>query len=165
VKTNGRLVLAAEKGSLIGGLCRARKGIDVAVLGSENFAKTEVSFGQDYLVADQIEAEEREIEKLKALILQTARTMADLEKAGAGLDRIRQDKVKMLRLLEKRTHRIFDLREKFEVHVESEVRVRGTVFPGVILESHNRFFEVRSKKAKVAFSFDQQLGRIIERPL
>jgi uncharacterized protein len=165
VKTNGRLVLSSEKGSLIGGLCRARKGIDVAVLGSENFTKTEVSFGQDYLVADQIEAEEREIEKLKTLILQSDRTMADLEKAGAGLDRIRQDKVKLLRLLEKRTHRVFDLREKFEAHVPSEVRVRGIVYPGVIIESHNRFYEVRSKKAKVAFSFDQALGRIIEKPL
>jgi Predicted polymerase, most proteins contain PALM domain, HD hydrolase domain and Zn-ribbon domain len=165
VKTNGRLVVLGEKGSLIGGLCRARKGVDVAVLGSENFAKTEISFGQDYLVADQIEAEEREIEKLKALILQSDRTMADLEKAGAGLDRIRQDKVKLLKLLEKRTHRVFDLREKFETHVASEVRVRGTVYPGVILESHNRFYEVRSKKTKVVFSFDQALGRVVERPL
>ena len=165
VKTNGRLLVGAEKGSLIGGLCRARKGVDVAVLGSENFAKTEVSFGQDYLVADQIDAEEREIEKLKTLILQADRTMADLEKAGAGLDRIRQDKVKMLKLLEKRTIRVFNLRERFEAHIASEVRVRGTVFPGVILESHNRFFEVRSKKTKVVFSFDQQLGRIIEKPL
>jgi uncharacterized protein (DUF342 family) len=165
VKTNGRLVVAGERGSLIGGLCRARKGIDVGSLGSENYAKTEVSFGQDYLIADQIEAEEREIEKLKTLILQSDRTMSDLEKAGAGLDRIRQDKVKLIKLLEKRTHRLFDLREKFETHVASEVRVRGTVFPGVILESHNRFYEVRSKKTKVSFSFDLQLGRIVEKPL
>jgi uncharacterized protein (DUF342 family) len=165
VKTNGRLVVSGEKGSLIGGLCRARKGVDVAVLGSENYAKTEISFGQDYLIADQIEAEEREIEKLKGLILQADRTMADLEKAGAGLDLIRQDKVKMLKLLEKRTHRLFDLREKFEAHVASEVRVRGTVFPGVILESHNRFYEVRAKRTKVVFSFDQALGRVIEKPL
>jgi uncharacterized protein len=165
VKTNGKLVVSGEKGSLIGGLCRARKGVDVAVLGSENYAKTEISFGQDYLVADQIEAEEREIEKLKGLILQSDRTMGELERAGAGLDLIRQDKVKMLKLLEKRTHRIFDLREKFEAHVASEVRVRGTVFPGVILESHNRFYEVRAKKTKVVFSFDQALGRVIEKPL
>jgi uncharacterized protein (DUF342 family) len=165
VKTNGRLFLSGEKGALIGGLCKARKGIDVAVLGSENYAKTEVSFGQDYLVADQIDAEEREIERLKALILQAGRTMEDLEKAGAGLDRARQDKVKLMKLLEKRTIRIFDLREKFESHVASEVRVRGVAYPGVILESHNRFFEIRSKKTKVAFSFDPGLGRIVERPL
>jgi uncharacterized protein (DUF342 family) len=165
VKTNGRLIIAAEKGSLIGGLCKARKGIDVAMLGSETFTKTEVSFGQDYLVADQIDAEEREISKLNTLILQTDRTMADLEKAGAGLDRIRQDKAKLLRLLEKRTIRVFGMREKFEAHVASELRIRGTVFPGVILESHNRFFEVRSRKTRVVFSFDKELGQIIERPL
>ena len=165
VKTNGRLVLASERGALIGGLCRARKGIDVTILGSENYAKTEISFGQDYLVADQIEAEEREIDRLKGLILQADRNMSDLERAGAGLDRVRQDKVKLVKLLEKRTLRVFDLRERFEEHVPSEVRVRGTVFPGVILESHNRFYEVRSRKTKVVFAFDPKVGRIIERPL
>ena len=167
VKTNGRLVLVSDKGTLIGGLCRARKGIDVSSLGSENGVKTEVSFGQDYLVADQIDAEEREIGRLKNLILQSDRTMAELDLAGgsAGLDQIRQDKVKLMKLLEKRTVRLFDLREKFEGHVASEVRVRGTVHPGVILESHNRFFEVRSRRKMVAFSFDPSSGRIVERPL
>jgi hypothetical protein len=165
VKTNGKLILSGEKGALIGGLCKARKGIDVAVLGSENFAKTEVSFGQDYLIADQIEAEEREIEKLKALILQIDGTMSKLEKTGAGLDQARQEKVKFVKLLEKRTMRLFDLREKFEAHFESEIRVRGVAYPGVILESHNRFFEIRSKKTKVSYSFDPGLGRIVERPL
>jgi uncharacterized protein (DUF342 family) len=165
VKTNGRLIIAAGKGPLVGGLCRARKGIDVEVLGSENFTKTEVSFGQDYLVADQIDAEEREIAKLNALIARTDRTMADLEKAGAGLDRIRQDKVKMLKILEKRTIRVFGMREKFEAYFASEIKIRGIVFPGVILESHNRFLEIRSKKTHVVFSFDQQSGQITERPL
>ncbi|HRY54429.1 MAG TPA: FapA family protein [Spirochaetia bacterium] len=168
VKTNGRLIVTADKGALIGGLVRARKGIDVCVLGSENCAKTEVSFGQDYLVADQIEAEEREIERVKGLILQADRTMASLEGVlgdSAGLDRVRQDKVKLMKLLEKRTVRLFDLREKFEEHVASEVRVRGVVHPGVILESHNRFFEVKSRRSQVAFSFDPRAGRIVERPL
>jgi uncharacterized protein len=61
--------------------------------------------------------------------------------------------------------RVFDLREKFEAHVASEVRVRGIVYPGVMLESHNRFFEVRSRRTQVAFSFDPKVGRIVERPL
>jgi len=165
VKTNGRLVLLSERGALIGGLCRARKGVEVTTLGSENYTKTEISFGQDYLVADQIDVEEREIERLKALILQTDRGMAELGRAGAGLDRARQDKVKLVKLLEKRTLRVFDLRERFEEHIPSEVRVKGTVFPGVILESHNRFYEVRSRKTKVVFAFDPRAGRIVERPL
>jgi len=165
VKTNGKLSLGGAKGNLVGGLIRARKGVEVEALGSENGVKTEVAFGQDYLVADMIENEEREIEKVKTAILQSDRVMAELERAGASLDQIRQDKVKLLKLLEKRSVRLFDFREKFEQHFPAEVRVRGTVFPGVILESHNRFFEVRSRKTGVIFSFDPSNGRITERPL
>jgi hypothetical protein len=165
VKTNGRLALVGSKGSLVGGLIRARKGVEVETLGSENGVKTEVTFGQDYLMADMIETEEREIEKVKTAILQADRVMSELERAGAGLDQIRQDKVKLLRLLEKRTMRVFDFREKFEEHFPSEIRVRGVVYPGVILESHNRFFEVSSRRSGVIFSFDPSVGRILERPI
>ena len=165
VKTNGKLLLQGERGALIGGLCRVRKGAEIQTLGSENGAKTQISFGQDYLIMDAIEAEEREIEKVKAMILQADRSMRQLEAEGASLDKIRQDKVKLIKLLEKRSLRIFEMREKFEEHFPAEIHVRGTVYPGVIIESHNRYHEVRQKKQKVAFSFDQQLGRIVDRPL
>ena len=166
VKTNGRLLVGGQGGALTGGLCRARKGVDAASIGSERGVKTEISFGQDYLVADMIEAEEREIEKIKALVVKADRDMAEATRTGAGLDQARQDKVKLMKLLEKRSIRLFDLREKFEEHFQAaEVRVRGTVYPGVILESHNRFYEVRSRKSGVVFTFDQQQGRITERQL
>jgi uncharacterized protein (DUF342 family) len=166
VKTNGRLFVTGDKGALVGGICRARKGLDATTLGSSNGIKTEVSFGQDYLMADMIEAEEGEIEKLKLHIVQSDRAMAEAESSGSGLDQVRQDKVKLIKLLEKRSLRLFDLREKYEEHfAASEVRIRGTVYPGVILESHNRFFEVRSKRTNVSFAFDPQQGRIVERQL
>jgi len=165
-KTNGRLIVGSERGSLVGGLSRARKGVEASILGSENGIKTEISFGQDYLVADMIEAEEKEIEKLKLLIVQSDRAMAEAQRIGTGLDQSRQDKVKLVKLLERRSIRLFDLREKFEEHFPaSEVKVRGMVYPGVILESHNRFYEVRSRKSNVVFTFDQQQGRIVERQL
>ncbi|MFH2115210.1 MAG: flagellar assembly protein A, partial [Spirochaetota bacterium] len=93
VKTNGKLVLQGERGALIGGLCRVRKGAEIQTLGSENGARTQISFGQDYLIMDAIEAEEREIEKVKAMILQADRNMRQLESDGANLDKIRQDKL------------------------------------------------------------------------
>lgn len=165
IKTNGQLRLMGEKGHLVGGLCRARKGVELQNLGSANGVRTQVSFGQDYLVQDSIEAEEREIERVKTLILQADKTMRELEKAGAPLDSIRQEKLKLIKLLEKRSMRVFELREKFEEHFPGDIVVRGSVFPGVIIESHNRFHEVRQARQRVAFSFDPQLGRIVERPL
>ncbi len=106
-----------------------------------------------------------EIERLKALILQTDKRMKDLERSGFALDEVRQDKTKLLKLIEKRSLRVFDFRERFEEHHESAVVVRGVVHPGVVLESHNRFLEIQSRKERVAFTFDVQLGRIVEKPL
>ncbi len=165
IKTNGRLLLAGDRGHLVGGLCRARKGIEVQNLGSETGAPTQVSFGQDYLIMDAIEAEEHEIAKVKAGILEADKTMRDMEKSGGNLDTIRQEKLRLVKLLERRSLRIFELREKYEEHFTSEIIVRGSIFAGVVLESHNRFHEIRQTKQKVAFSFDQELGRVIERPL
>ncbi|MBN2874333.1 MAG: DUF342 domain-containing protein, partial [Spirochaetales bacterium] len=165
IKSNGKVALQGDKGHLIGGLCRARKGIEVQNLGSESGAKTQISFGQDYLVKDAIEAEEREIERVKSMILLADKRMREIEKEGGSLDAIRQEKLKLVKLLEKRSMRVFELREKFEEHFPGEIVIRGSVFAGVVLESHNRFHEIRQTKQRVAFSFDPQLGRIIERPL
>jgi len=165
LKTNGKLTLQGDKGHLVGGVCRARKGIEVQNLGSETGSRTEVSFGQDYLIKDAIEAEEREIERVKLLVLQADREMQDTEGRHGDLAEVRQRKLKLVKLLEKRGLRLFELREKFEEHFPGEIAVRGTVFPGTVLESHARTLEIKAKKTRVAFYFDLQAGRIAERPL
>ena len=165
VKTNGKLVLGGDRGVLIGGLVRARKGVEAQGIGSENGAKTRISFGQDYLLADQMETELKEMERLGVLISQTDRRMKDLEREGFSLEEVRKDKTKLMKLLEKRTLRVFDLRERFEEHHDSAVIVRGVVHPGVTLESHSRCMEIHSRRERVAFGFDVKLGRIVEKAL
>ena len=51
----------------------------VGSVGSPRGVKTHISFGQDYLIADLIEKEEREIEKVKARISQLD---IDMRKSG-----------------------------------------------------------------------------------
>ncbi|HAP43685.1 MAG: hypothetical protein A2087_03475 [Spirochaetes bacterium GWD1_61_31] len=165
IKTNGKVLLQGERGHLVGGLCRARNGVEAQNLGSDKGIKTQVSFGQDYLMHDLIETEEREIDKLRALLLQTDRKLNDLQKIGGNPDQTHQEKVKLLKLLEKRGIRLIELREKFDEYHPGDIVVRGTIYPGVILESHNRFHEIRTAKSRVCFSFDPQLGRILELPL
>ncbi|GAB1431419.1 hypothetical protein MASR2M29_00440 [Spirochaetota bacterium] len=165
IKTNGKVQLLGEKGHLIGGFCKTKKGMEIQNLGSSNGAKTLISFGQDYLVKDAIETEEREIERVKTMVLETDKTMKEQERIGANLDKIRQDKLKLMKILEKRSLRLFELREKFEEHFPAEIVVKGSAFIGVVLESHNRFHEIRQEKKQVVFYFDPQLGRIMERTL
>mgnify|MGYP005840101165 CR=1 FL=1 len=165
VKTNGRLFLVSERGNLVGGLCRARQGVDAANLGSERAVHTELSFGQDYLVMDQIEVTEREVEKIKRALQEVELKIRKLGSAGAGLDALRAEKVRLMKLLEKYGLHLFTLREKFEEHHNSEIRVRGTVYPGVVIESHGRYYEVKQRRTGVVFVFNRDTGRIQEKNL
>ena len=165
IKTNGKLQLIGEKGNLIGGYCKARHGVESMNIGSERGTRTEISFGQDYLVKDQIEVSEREIEKLQKALADLERKTKELEARGAPLDAARAEKIRLMKLLEKQSLRLFTLREKFEEHHQSEVRVRGTIQPGVVMESHGRYYEVKQKRSQVVFSFDREVGRIQEKPL
>ena len=166
IKTNSKLKLLGDKGNLIGGSARCKLGIEANNIGSENEIKTEISFGQDYLIKDAIEVEEKEIEKLKTMILHIDKSMREAEKTGSSqLAKLRQDKVKILKLLEHRSLRIIQLKEKFDAFIPAEIIIRNTLYPGVIIESHNRFYEVKQKRQKVVISFDPQSGKIIEKPL
>ncbi|MFQ3547410.1 MAG: flagellar assembly protein A [Termitinemataceae bacterium] len=165
VKTNGRLILVSERGNLVGGLCRARNGVDAANLGSERALHTEVSFGQDYLIMDQIEVAEREMQKVRKALMDLEFKLKRIEGPGPVLDAARAEKVRLIKLMEKYQMHLFTLREKFEEHFDSEIRIRGTVFPGVVLESHGRYYEIKQKRTGVTFTFNRETGRIQEKNL
>ena len=166
IKTNGKLLITAERGKLSGGVCQARNGIDAAEIGSEDGLRTEISFGQDYLVKDQIAAYEEELAKVREAISKLEEKMGKFLKSKLPLpEDLRLEKVRMVKRLEQVNLRLFNLREKFEEHFESEVRSRGAVFPGVVIESHNRYYEVKQKRSGVVFYFDRGTGRIKEKPL
>jgi len=162
IKTNGELVLLSEKGDLVGGVVRARKGVTAAHIGTEKGVRTHISFGQDYLIADRIELEEKEIHKLKEAIAKIDSSLRQYEKVNdrARLDYVRREKLKYLKMIEKRSIRLFNYREKFEEHFPSTVVVRDTVYPGVVFESHGRFKEITAPQKGLKVSFDPVLGQI-----
>lgn len=167
IKCNSKVTLETDKGSLIGGEVRAKNGIEVANLGSESWAKTAVSFGQDYLIGDQLQLEEKEIDKLKNLITKLDAAMKKIERTSRentnDLERLRKQKVHALKLMEKRSYRVFTLKERYEEHIPSEIVVRESVYPGVVLESHGRFYEFKEVKKGVTLFFNEKLGLIEEK--
>jgi uncharacterized protein (DUF342 family) len=165
IKTNGLLWLADETGSLAGGVCRARRGIHAAHIGSKQKKQTEISFGQDYLVKDQIEVTEGEIEKIKVKLAQIEEKIKQPEKTAPALNAARAEKAKLMRILEEHRLKIFTLREKFEEYQPAEIRVRGTIHPGVVMESHDRYYEITRERSQVIFYFDRESGRIQEKKL
>ncbi len=164
IKCNSRIIMGEKKGTIIGGIIKAKLGLEAVTLGSVSGVKTRVCFGQDYLVEDRIELEEKELKRLGNKIRGFDSLMKGQNMEGPAalqeLRRIREEKLQGLKTIEKYNQHLFVLREKFEEHFPSEVIVRGTVFPGVVIESHDRVYEVRQEQSMVAFMFNPLVGQI-----
>lgn len=167
VKCNGTVRLPNERSRIVGGEIRARHGMVVHSLGSDKGTKTHISFGQDYLVMDLIEKEEREIEKVKKRLTAVDFEMRKSEKGSKNemLERLPKEKVRLMKVLEKRGLRLFSLREKFETHFPSQVEIHGLLHPGVVFESHGRSMEITEGKKSVTVAFSQQTGHIEVKPM
>ncbi len=169
IKCNSRIILGREKGTIMGGMVKSKFGLEVINLGAASEVKTNISFGQDYLVGNQIEIEEKEINKLGDRVLEYDAQMRNYERSSVSnqgeLRRIREEKLQCLKNIEKHSQRLFLLREKFEEHFPSEVIVKGSVFPGVTIESHGRKYEVREEQRMCAFVFNPRIGSVEKKPL
>jgi uncharacterized protein len=179
IKCNGKLLLDSEKGSLVGGEVRVSRGAVLQNIGTAGGVHTVVTFGQDFLVKDQIEREEREVAALAAKVADLDAVMVRLQKqveaAGvpaataaqskeaASLARVRAQKLSAMKLMEQRKLRLIALHDKYDEHVPSEIVVRGTLFPGVIIECHGRRYESRTEKRMITLHFDPQMGKIVEK--
>ncbi len=165
VKTNGLLSVSSQHGVLVGGSIHAARGCVVRNLGAEKSIHTLISFGQDYLIKDEIEVHEKEVEentkKLKEIDEQLKTTGIPEEK----LDEIRKLKVKLIKRNSALQIRVFNLKENFEFHIPSSIKVLGTIYPGVVLESHGRYFEVFEKQSNIEFKFDEVNGNIVSTPI
>lgn len=162
LKCNDTVTISGDKGSVIGGTLRARGGVATFNLGNDRGIKTAVAFGQDYLIGDRIEREELELEKLKKQVADLDFEMRQNEKDAdeETLTRNRKRKRSALKEIEKRSVRLFTLRERFEEHYPAEVTVRGTLYPGVVFESHGRTREITKERKNVTVAFNRESGHI-----
>lgn len=161
VKTNGKLIMRGEPGSFIGGNVHAARGVYVRNLGDYRTVRTIVSFGQDYLIKDRIDVYEKQIRENLTELAQIEAELSDTETSADRIDELRLQKVVMLKSNKAMELKVFKLKEHFESHIPSEVKITGAVYPGVVLESHGRYYEVREPMYHVVFTFDEKQGRIV----
>ncbi|MDR2589360.1 MAG: FapA family protein [Spirochaetales bacterium] len=168
IKCNGKITLPGEKGSLIGGIVKARYGIEAASIGTESGVHTEIHFGQDYLLEDQIEKGEKTLKKLTEAAAAIALALHAAEKNGetAKIANLQAEKLANAQQTEKLTQNLMSLRENFEKHYPSEIRVHGIIYPGVVIGSQGKYYEIRgSNKQHLRLVYDKEAGKIVEHPL
>jgi uncharacterized protein (DUF342 family) len=167
VMCNSRVLQKTPGGTLVGGIIKVKGGLVAHNLGSPNGVPTTISFGQDYLIEDQINAEVKETDKLREAIVKLDQLMLTLtgDSNKDKLAQARQKKVLMLKMLEKRNLKLINLRDKFDLHCASEILIHENIFPGVSIESHGRLFEVKTKKSRIKIVFNENTGHIEEQSL
>ncbi len=171
VKSNGRLDLDSEKGNLVGGEVRVTRGAVLQNIGAPGGIRTLLTFGQDYLVKDQIDRMEKEIETLTSRLGSLNAEMRQLASGtpggtalpGSPLAKARAAKHAAMKLIDQRKLQLIGLRDRFDEHVPSAVVVRGTIYPGAVVESHGRRYEARTERRMVTLVFDPAQGRIVEK--
>jgi len=161
VKCNGKLQTGSEDSRIVGGTIKAKFGGEMTELGNHRETKTYVSFGQDYLIEDQIEKLQRRIDRLKEQIAVADRKADEARQLGNDDAEPHNRQAATLRKkLRSFELKVFTLRERFEQHFDSEVRVAGTIHPGVIFESHGRTYEVSRPLHRASVYFDLESASI-----
>jgi uncharacterized protein (DUF342 family) len=166
VKCNGK-IRGDSDSKLIGGVIKSKDGMEIGTIGSERGAKTTISFGQDYLVENQISVVNVELEKLRVFVEKLDEIMERLEKSSdkTKLLEIRKKKLQTMKMIEKKNLRLFLLREKFESHFPSEIKIFEKVYPGVVIESHGRCLEINDERKGFIVTFDPSNGKLVEKKL
>jgi len=163
------MLLESEKGNIIGGRVCCKLGLAAMNIGSEREVPTEIDFGQDILIQDQLEREQRKSEQLKNRNTEIEYAITHLKRAfpadHKGLQQLHAEKHLNIQQIQMYSNRLFILSERLEQHFPSEIAVRGVIYPGVILNSHGRRREVKMALREVVFFFNTDTGRIEEKPL
>ena len=169
VKCNGKMLLESEKGNIVGGRVCCKLGLIAMNIGSQREVPTEIYFGQDILIQDQLEREQRRSQQLKNRNTEIERTITHLKRTfpadQKGLQQLHAEKHRNLQQIQMCSKRLFILSERLEQHFPSEIAVRGVIYPGVTLNSHGRRREVKTALREVVFFFNTTTGRIEEKPL
>ena len=162
VKCNSKVVSQGDNARIIGGKIKAKNGLTAGSIGSERGAPTSISFGQDYLVEDQINVMTKEIDQINKQLESLESMMATAEHKGQQkkLIALRKKKFHLLKVQEKKVVKNFLMKDKFELHFDSEIQVIGTIYPGTEFESHGRKLEINESLTSVIVFFDSKTGKI-----
>ena len=105
---------------------------------------------------------DREIEQLNSHLESLELMMKTAEHKGQQkkLMGLRKKKIQYLKVQEKKVVKNFLMKDKFELHFDSEIKVSGTIFPGTVFESHGRKLEINERITSQTVFFDSETGKI-----
>jgi uncharacterized protein (DUF342 family) len=156
VKTRGK-VLLGEKGIVAGGQIHALQGVDLFQIGTPTGPRTELHIGLDFQGMEKIlwirersKELHAQLKKVDGAIPYGGTRVRELMAAAKKL------RVEIVQLTETARKQLVTLGQD----EEATVVVRGSVFPGTLIEICHFQFQVNQKMSGVRFFLDKKKGTV-----
>ncbi len=179
VTCGGKLILETERGHLVGGRVRAYKGVVAQNIGSAVGVHTVVQFGEDFLLQEKFTRDQRVMDALQkkltdldTVLRQVVKAVEAAKTGGTGggvsvavpknLREMQLQRRTLIKRVEEMKVSLAAMHEKLRQPVPATVEVRGTLFPGTILECRGKRYEVTTPKNMITLRFDPAQGKIVE---
>lgn len=174
VTSNSRVMVTAERGSIVGGRVGALQGIEARSVGSDFGTYTVTAVGRDFLTA-------RRLERLKEVVKVHEDNLARIQELKARLARARVDvkklppakqdiylgvlrkEVKSQQELDSLARRRDRLNRALSDVLEATIRIREELYPPVRVEIADAIKEIEERLRRVVVFRDRSRG-IVARP-
>ena len=145
-----------QTGNIIGGITIAGTYVHAQSLGNENTTRTDITIGADTQLHQMIKKQQESIEETNGRLEKVKQGITALVRIQLKLGKLPADKAKILEELKKARISLEAQQSDQEIHLEelqnhaeilrekAEVKVRGTIFPGVRLHYQSHHFPVKS---------------------
>ncbi len=161
----GRILSLTEKGQIIGGVLKAREGVEVKILGNESEHKMEVYVGSDFVIEIKMKELGKKLAKYQSalnkiflLIDKVKRVYTDLDELPEKIRATYNEARKRATILK---IAINDLKKKEQKYLaklsdvyDSEVVVRDSLYKGVRIYFGSAVYEPENTKNRIRLSYN-----------
>lgn len=169
----GKNIIAGGKGIMVGGKYTALDSIEASIIGSESYAKTVITLGNNALLSeerDTLTRENAEMEDKSEQLLKILNTISELAKQGKlspereqlKMDAVRS-RLKMQQEIKRNTKRIAEIDQSLELSQNLSVICKRSIYPGVTLRINAYVMTVNQPNARCKATIGN--GEIVFVPL
>ncbi|MGN1110662.1 MAG: FapA family protein [Oscillospiraceae bacterium] len=169
----GQKIIASGKGVMMGGKYTALDGVEASVIGSEKYAKTEITLGNNAVLSKERDTLEKSIAQMEDKVDQLGKvltTLTEIQKKTKLPPEREQMKAEALRSrlklqqeIKKATKRIEEIEDALKLTQNLSVVCKRMMYPGVTLRINNCILSVNAVQNRVRATVDG--GEIVFRPV
>jgi hypothetical protein len=169
----GKNIHATGKGIMVGGKYTALENIEASIIGSESYAKTLITLGNNAVLSEEKEALTRQIAEMEdkydqlGKILNTLTELAKVAKLSPEREQMKLDSVrnrlKIQQEIKRDNFRIKEIDDALELCQNLSVSCRKAVYPGVTLRINAYVMNVNAVNSHCKATIGD--GEIVFKPL